>query len=358
MSETIHFPEMYKQQLVKGFDVAALTDGLYNHEIDQEFSGVRTVHVTSILTTPLQKYDRKKNIADGSRYGTTYEVSDDMQTFEMEDEIALSLTIDRANNADQFKMKKAGDVMNAYQEDQIIPYIDRYRMNKWAKEAGMHYALDAEPTTATIEKTIIKARNAQMNKRVSGKTALIIPYKYLDVLALGDHWIKIENLANEVLVKGAVGRFYGMDVVPFIDELIPENIQFMLMNPKAAIAPRKLKKFAVHVDPPGIDGDLLEFHMYHDAFVLGKKADGILVGSMTETVCATPTIAVTSKKATITTTTSGAAIYYTTNGADPRYSKDAKLYADAVQLTSGDQLRACAKKDGLYTSGVAAKDQA
>lgn len=358
MSETIHFSEKYMQRLMKGFDVAALTDGLYNHEIDQEFSGVRTVHVNSILTTPLQKYDRTKSIDQGSRYGTTYEVSDDMQTFEMGDEISLSLTIDRANNSDQFNMKKAGEVMQAYKEERIIPYLDRYRMDKWAKDAGMHYALDAEPTTATIEKTIIKARNAQMNKRVSGKTALIIPYKYLDVLALGDHWIKIENLANEVLVKGAVGRFYGMDVIPFIDELIPENIQFMLMNPKAAIAPKKLNKFVGHVDPPRVNGDLLEFLMYHDAFVLGKKADGILVGSMTETICATPTIAVTSKKATITTTTAGAAIYYTTNGADPRYSKDAKLYADAVQLTSGDQLRACAKKEGLYTSGVASKDQA
>lgn len=241
MGETIHFSEKYMQRLMKGFDVASLTDGLYNHEIDQEFSGVRTVHVNNILTTPLQKYDRTKNIDTGSRYGTTYEVSDDTQTFEMGDEISLSLTIDRANNSDQFNMKKAGDVMQAY---------------------------------------------------------------------------------------------------------------------KACIAPKKLNRFVAHVDPPRVNGDLLEFLMYHDAFVLGKKADGILVGSMAENICATPTISVTSKKATITSATTTAQIYYTLNGADPRYSKDAKLYSDAVQLTSGDQLRACAKKEGMYTSGVAAKDQA
>ena len=358
MSETIHFSEKYMERLMKGFDVASLTDGLFNHDIDQQFSGARTVHVNNILTTPLQKYDRTKSIDTGSRYGTTYEVSDDEQVFEMGDEISLSLTIDRANNSDQFNMKKAGDVMQAYKEERIIPYLDKYRMDKWAAGAGMTYALTATPTVDTIAQTIIKARNTQRNKRVTGKTALVIPYKYLDVLALSSQWVKIDKLGEQTLVKGTVGQFYGMDVVPFIDELIPEKAWFMMINPKACIAPKKLNRFVAHVDPPRVNGDLLEFLMYHDAFVLGKKADGILVGAMTADICATPTITMSSKNATIASTTGDAQIYYTLNGADPRYSKDAKLYTAAVALTSGDQLRACAKKDGLFTSGVAAKDQA
>lgn len=358
MGDTIHFSEKYMQRLMKGFDVASLTDGLLNHEIEQEFSGVRTVHVSNILTTPLQKYDRTKSIDTGSRYGTTVEVSDNVQTFEMGDEISLSLTIDRGNNVDQFNMKKAGDVMQAYKEERIIPYLDAYRMKKWAADGGMHYALDAEPTVDTIAKVIVKARNAQKNRRVTGKTALIIPYQYLDVLSLSSQWIKIDKLGEQTLVKGAVGQFYGMDVVPFIDELVPEKAWFMMINPKAPIAPKKLNKFVAHTDPPRINGDLLEFLMYHDAFVLGKKADGILVASMKDNVVETPTISVTSKRATITTNTGGATIYYTLNGADPRYSVDAKLYSDTVTLTSGDQLRAYAKKDGMFNSGVAAKDQA
>lgn len=358
MGETIHFSEKYMQRLLKGFDVASLTDGLFNHEIEQEFSGVRTVHVNSILTTPLQKYDRTKQVGTGSRYGDTHEVSDDEQTFTMQDEISLSLSIDRGNNVDQFNLKKAGEVMQAYKEERIIPYLDRYRMDKWGQGAGMHYALAAEPTMDTIAQVIIKARNAQRNRRVTGKTVLIIPYQYLDVLSLSTQWVKLEKLGGQVLTKGTMGQFYGMDVVPFINDIVPEKAWFMFMNPKAAIAPKKISDFKGHVDPPGLSGDLLEFRMYHDAFVLGKKADGILVASMTDNICATPSISISAKKATITTTTGSASIYYTTNGADPRYSADAKLYTDAVQLASGDQLRACAKKDGMYTSDVAAKDQA
>ena len=231
------------ERLLKGFDAASLTDGLYNHDIDLEFSGVKTVHAKSILTTPLQKYDATKNIDTGSRYGTTVEVSDDEQVFEMADKISLSLTIDKSNNVDQFNMKKAGEVMQAYKEEQIVPYLDKYRMAKWAADGGMHYALTAAPTNDTIAQIIIKARNAQRNRRVTGKTALVIPYQYLDVLSLSTQWVKLEKLGGQVLTKGTMGQFYGMDVVPFIDELMPENAWFMMINPKAPIAPKKINSF-------------------------------------------------------------------------------------------------------------------
>ena len=358
MGTTIHFSEKHMQRLMKGFDAASLTDGLYNHDIDLEFSGVKTVHAKSILTTPLQKYDATRNIDTGSRYGNTVEVSDDEQVFEMGDKISLSLTIDKSLNVDQFNMKKAGEVMNAYKEEQIVPYLDKYRMNKWAADGGMHYALTAAPTNDTIAQIIIKARNAQRNRRVTGKTAPIIPYQYLDVLSLSTQWVKLEKLGGQVLTKGTMGQFYGMDVVPFIDELMPQNAWFMMINPKAPIAPKKINSFKGHVDPPRINGDLLEFLMYHDAFVMGKKADGILVGAMTENVVADPKIAVASGKATITCDTSGATIKYTTNGADPRYSTEAKTYTAAVTLTAGDQVRACAVADGKFTSGVVKYDHA
>lgn len=349
---TIHFGEKHMERLMKGFDAASLTDGLINHDVDMQFSGVKTVHVKSILTTPLQTYDATRDIDTGSRYGKTVEVSDDEQTFEMGDKISLSLTIDKTNNVDQFEMKKAGEVMNAYKEEQIVPYLDRYRMNKWAKDGGMHYALEAEPTLDTIAQVVIKAKNAQRNRRVTGNSALIIPYEYLDVLSLSKQWVNLEKLGGQVLTKGAMGRFYGMDVVPFINELMPANAWFMIMGKKASIAPKKIDSFKGHVNPPRINGDLLEFLMYHDAFVLGKKADDILVASMKDNVCTVPTIKVTGNSAAITAG-EGATIYYTTNGADPRYSVDAKTYTGAVALAPGDQLRAYAAASGKFNSDVA-----
>lgn len=358
MGTTIHFSEKHMQRLMKGFEHKSLTDGLFNHDIDQEFSGVRTVHVKSIQTSPLQKYDRTKQFSTGSRYGESHEVGDDEQVFTMADDISLSLTIDKGNNVEQFNMKRAGEVMNAYRDEQIIPYVDKYRMEKWAGLGGIHIELSEALSEDNIIKNIVKSRNLQRNRRVTGKTALVVPYEIMDVLSLAKQWVGLDSLGKETLTKGTMGQFYGMDVVPFINELMPAGVKFMFINPKAPIAPMKIKDFKGHVDPPGLSGDLLEFRMFHDAFVLGKKADGILVACEPGTVCATPTVSMSGKNATLATTTSGATIYYTTNGSDPRYSVDAVPYSGAVTLASGDKLRAYAAKAGMYNSGVLEKDQA
>jgi len=137
---------------------------------------------------------------------------------------------------------------------------------------------------------------------------------------------------------------------------MPENVPFMLLYKGSIISPMKIEKFKGHVDPPGLSGDLLEFRMIYDAFVLGKKADGVAVACLPGTVVKTPAIAVADGKATITCGTTGMTIYYTTDGSDPRYSVEAKVYTAAVTLNNGDQLRAYAVADGKYSSAVAAKD--
>ena len=130
----------------------------------------------------------------------------------------------------------------------------------------------------------------------------------------------------------------------------------MITYKGSLISPMKINDFKGHVDPPGLSGDLLEFRMMYDAFVLGKKSAGCAVACMPGTVVKTPTITMNGADATIACATDDATIYYTTNGSDPRYSVDAKVYTAAVALTDGDELRAYAAKEGLYNSGVVAHD--
>ena len=100
MSATIHFDEKYKAALMEGFDKASETDGLFDHSLDMEFSGVKTVHVKSLRTEPLQDYDRTKGVGTGSRYGDTKEVGNEEQTFTMTQDKSLSLSVDKGNNMD------------------------------------------------------------------------------------------------------------------------------------------------------------------------------------------------------------------------------------------------------------------
>ena len=358
MGNVIHFDEKYKKELMTGFEKASETDGLFDHSLDMEFSGVKTVHVKSLKTEPLQDYDRSKSVGTGSRYGETKEVGNEEQTFTMTQDKSLSLSVDKGNNMEVMDKHNVGAIMKAEREEHIVPELDTYRLKKWAKEAGMHIELAAAPTTDNIIEYIIKCRNKQRNKGVTGNVSLLIPYEYLDTLQLAKQWINLDSLGGKTLPKGTVGQIAGMNVIPVTDERMPDGAVFMMIYKGSVIAPLKIKDFKGHVDPPGLSGDLLEFRMIYDAFVLGKKANGVLVGCLPNKVVKAPTVSMSGSNATLACGTSDATIYYTVDGSDPRYSVEAKTYTSAVALKSGDQLRAYAAKDGMFSSDVLAKDQA
>lgn len=350
----IHFAEKFKQALLKGFCKASETDALFSHDLDMEFSGVKTVHVTSLKTEKMQDYDRSKAVGAGSRYGDTKEVGDEVQTFTMSQDKSLSLSIDKGNNAEQFNVKKAGAVMKAHRDEQIIPEVDKYRLGKWAKDAGIHKQLSAAPTKANIVSQIIELHNEMLDAGVPDQVTLVICRTYLPALKLSTEWTALDSLGGKTLPKGTIGEFDGMPVKPMTSKKMPANVPFMLLFKGSIIAPMKINDFKGHVDPPGLSGDLLEFRMIHDAFVLGKKANGVAVGCLPGTVTDTPVITVNDDDVTIAC--EGATIYYTTDGSDPRYSVEAKTYTAAVAVKSGDQVRAYAVATGKFNSAVAESD--
>jgi hypothetical protein len=350
----IHFPEKYKQSLMDGFNKASETDALFTHELDTEFSGVNTVHVTSLKTEPLQDYNRNLTVGNGSRYGTTKEVGDEVQTFTMTQDKSLSLSIDKGNNAEQSNMKQAGKVMKAHRDEQIIPAVDTYRLRKWAEEGGIHKELSEAPGKTNIVTQIIELHNEMLDAGVPDNITLLIARTYLPALKLSSEWTALDSLGGKTLPKGTIGEFDGMAVKPMTSKRMPANVPFMLIYKGSVIAPMKIEKFKGHVDPPGLSGDLLEFRMIHDAFVLGKKANGVAVAVLKGYVATAPTITVSDGKATITATGS-TAVYYTTDGSDPRYSKEAKAYTAAVSVVSGDVVRAYATAANKYSSAVSEK---
>jgi hypothetical protein len=49
----------------------------------------------------------------------------------------------------------------------------------------------------------------------------------------------------------------------------------MIAHPVATVAPTKLTDYAIHENPPGISGSLVERRICYDAFVLDNKANAI-----------------------------------------------------------------------------------
>lgn len=351
---SMNFPESFKNSLVESFKQASFTESSMSHDLDAQFSGVRTVHVMSLRTEPLQDYNRSVDPSQGSRYGAVKEVQDEVQTFEMTQDKSFTLSIDKGNNKEQLNMKQVGAVMKAQKEDVIIPWLDKYRLERWAAKAGIHMDLGAALTKTNIVEKVINAHNemADNGAPVDGCT-LYIARKYLPYLKLSPEWTNLDSLGGKVLPSGSVGDMDGMAVKPIPTSKMPENVAFMIVHKAAVFAPIKVQDMKGHVDPPGLSGDLLEFRLITDAFVLGKKAAGVLAGCEQGKVCAVPTFGNSSGNITITAGTSGATIYYTLDGSDPRYSRSVKTYTSAITLKGGEKLRAYNGKTGLFDSAVA-----
>lgn len=351
MAETIHFGEKFRTALAKYFAGKSVTEHAFNHNIDAEFSGSDTVHILEIATTELNEYNKKQDPSTGSRFGAVQEVGDYRYTFKLTQDISLDRSVDRGNNDAQFNIKKAGAIMKAYMDKRIRPRKDKYRLMKWCNEAGIHLALDAAPTKATIIENIIDLHDAMIDEDVpESEGTLYIARPYLKTLKLAPEWVGLDSLGGETLPKGTVGKFDGLVVQPVSKRKFPANCYFAIFVKDSIIAPEKINTFRGIKDSENMDGDRLQYRCKFDAFVMPNMAAGAAVACAKDSVTATPTVAIAGGKATVTGA-DGAVVYYTLDGSDPRYqSADVKVYSAAVTVAKGDIFRCCAKAEGKFHS--------
>lgn len=345
----INYANTFSPKVAESFSKESLTDSATGK--DYSFSGAKTVRVFTVDTVPLNNYSR----TGANRYGEPVELGDTVQELVMGDDKAFTMTIDKGNNADQMNVKGAARAMKRETEQVVVPYVDKYRFLKWAKGAGLVKGI-AAPTKSTIVELVFDA-GAEMDNRLvptAGRT-LFIPNTWYKLLALSEQFIGVDKLGEKALSKGIVGEIDGMTVKRVPDSYFPEGLYFMVKWKGSSVDPVKLQDAKIHKDPPGLSGNLLEGRVYHDAFVLGAKADGIYIAAKTELVAAAPAISVASGKATVTCATAGAVMKITTDGTDPRYSASANVYTAPVAVSAGMKVKAVADTALGYGSTVAEK---
>ncbi len=351
MGNTINLAEKYAEAAQERFYRDSFTQSSFSKDLDVAFTGVRSVKVYEVDTAPLNDYVR----SGSNRYGTPRELADNLQEFLMTQDKAFTYTIDKGNAREQYNVKQAASSLKRQLREVVTPYIDRYRLNVWAQNAGIVQALTAAPDKTTIASLILDA-GAALDDALApaeGRTLYLTSGLY-KLLRLSDEFLAVERLGEKALARGVVGEFDGMAVKKIPSGYMPENVYFLVVCRGAAISPVKLNDYKIHSDPPGISGDLVEGRVIFDAFVKGARAGGIYVAASSGTVCAAPTVSISAGTVTITSATEGAAIRYTTDGSDPRYSASALDYSASAQPTveSGTVVRACARKAGMFQSPV------
>lgn len=341
----INLASAFSKKVAEAFKQESLTDSATGK--DYSFAGTRTVRIWSVDTVPLVDYTRNGS----NRYGTPVELGDTVQELTMRDEKAWTFTIDKGNQSDQYNIKGATRAAKRETEQVVIPYVDKYRFREWSNNAGIITGLSAAPTKSTIVDMVFDAGAAMSDALVpwSNRT-LFITNEYFKLLALSDQFISIEALGKKSVSKGEVGEIDNMMVKRVPSSYFPAGVYFMVKYKGSTVDPVKIQDVKIHQDPPGIGGNLLEGRLYHDAFVLGTKANGLYVAAASANVTAAPTIEDTSGTVTITKT---GTCKYTTDGSDPRYSATAQVYSTTFPASAGTVVKAVDVGSGKFASPVA-----
>ena len=341
----INLASAFSKKVAEAFKQESLTDSATGK--DYSFAGTRTVRIWSVDTVPLVDYTRNGS----NRYGTPVELGDTVQELTMRDEKAWTFTIDKGNQSDQYNIKGATRSAKRETEQVVIPYVDKYRFREWSNNAGIITGLSAAPTKSTIVDMVFDAGAAMSDALVpwSNRT-LFITNEYFKLLALSDQFISIEALGKKSVSKGEVGEIDNMMVKRVPSSYFPAGVYFMVKYKGSTVDPVKIQDVKIHQDPPGIGGNLLEGRLYHDAFVLGTKANGLYVAAASANVTAAPTIKDTSGTVTITKT---GTCKYTTDGSDPRYSATAQVYSTTFPASAGTVVKAVDVGSGKFASPVA-----
>lgn len=346
----INLHEKYAKNLAERFTADSFLAG--NTSNDYSFDGVKSVTISTLKQIPVTTYTR----SGLQRFGTVSEVEDHIQTLTMTQEPSWTASIDAGNASDQQYIKKAGKVMQMQSDEVTTPKADKYALDVFAKNAGQIVELSAAPTKTTIVEKIFDAAAALDNALVpTAGRILYVGSSAYNMIRLSPEFVGVDDLAEKILTKGTMGQIADMKVVKVPNSYLPTNVYFMITHKKSVLMPFKLKTARILNEVPGIDGRLLEWHSYYDAFVIGAKANGVYVAVASGTKVATPTITVSSGSATIAGA-QGATVYYTLDGSDPRYSATAKVYSAAVTVATGDIVSAYAAATGKFNSAVAVSE--
>ena len=314
---TVHLADKTHKKVDERFAFNSYTESMAGNAYD--FEGVKKIKIYNIDTAPLNDYTRSGT----SRYGTPQELTDRQYELEMTQDKSATWTIDKGNQLEQFNIKGANQSVKRETDEVVIPVVDKYAFKKWVAGAGSKVVLANAMTANTAIAAFNDATECLDNRAVpeSGRTCVIKNSKY-KLLKQAPQFIYTDKLANGALVKGKVGEIDDVDIKKVPDKYLPADVDMLIVQKKALLRPKKLFEYNIHKDPPGVSGNLVEFRMMYDAFVLDAVADAVCVVTSNASIVS-PNLSVTFNTTANTGTIGGTGmdkIFYTLDGSDPRSS--------------------------------------
>lgn len=248
---------------------------------DFAFDGAHTVKIYKINTADMNDYGRSGTTnGNWSRYGAVKSLDATTETMTLKKDRSFTFVIDALDQDETGQALNGASALARQLREVVIPEIDTYVYNEMAAGAG-HKPAAVKLTSDNIYDEIIKASSVLDDELVpeTGRVLTVTPETYLLMKRCKDITMETE-IGNDMRIKGAIANIDGALTIKIAASRLPENFGFMLCHPCATVAPTKLEDYNTHVNPPGINGTLVEGRIVYDAFVLDNKKTAIYYQEM------------------------------------------------------------------------------
>lgn len=266
----IDYASKYSPMVDEAFSLGSLTGSFVSDQYD--WIGVETVKVYSIPTVAMNNY----SLTGMSRYGTPSELQNNAQELKIRKDRSFTFTIDRKSYDDTMFTMEAGKALARQVREVVIPEVDTYRINKIVAGAPTGNVVTGATTNANAYAAFLAVQEILDNAKVpvGGRRCLVTP-NFLNKIKQDDAFTKKGDMATQIAINGLVGEIDGVAIVKAPTSYFPANVDFVIENPVAVVAPIKLETYKIHTDAPGINGALVEGRIRYDAFVLNMKKNAI-----------------------------------------------------------------------------------
>jgi hypothetical protein len=289
MAQSIALATKFQPILDEVYKAASLTARMDAMTKPVDHAGANVVSVFKTDPIGLGKYSRTTGYPAGQITGT-------WETLTLATERGRAFTIDRMDDEETLGMA-FGTLASEFIRTEVVPEVDAYRFAKYAGTASINKVSAAAALTSDTIIGALDAAKLALDEDSVPREGRIL---YISDACLNYLEGKVSRfLANENGVDRRVMKFDGMDVI-----MVPQtrfytgvtlndgvtvdaggysktggqhDINFMIIHPTSVLQVTKhatLKVFSPDENQTS-DGWLIQYRLYHDAFVFANKLDGI-----------------------------------------------------------------------------------
>lgn len=240
-----------------------------------EWTGVDTIKIYSFNTLSMVDYVR----AGDERYGPTQEIGDTLQTWQVEQDRAVSGSIDALNAGQRMNLITPGKWAAMQTREVIVPEVNAYVLSVIGT-AGATASRDdivsdgATSTTNAYENFL--AINGDITDNLGAKTGrvAVLTTDYYNDLMSGNYVLD-SDVAMSDRKNGVLGKVDGVKVRVVTTADMPASTDLIITHPEVTTFADVLSDLIVHKNPKGVNGHVIEMRETYDAFVDTNKVDEI-----------------------------------------------------------------------------------